>query len=292
MKIAVFADIHGNHLALERCLEHALSAGAERFFLLGDYLGELAYPRRTMELLYRLNAGAPCVFIRGNKEEYWLEHRATGSPAWRSGDSVTGALWYVYQTLQPRDLAFFEQMPRVRRVEPPGLPALTLCHGTPEAVGGRLVPEGEESREILECSETPLILCGHTHVQGKLQHAGRLALNPGAVGTPFFSGGKTQFLLLEGAGGCWKEEFVSLDYDVEQAIRELRQERLWQHAPSWTRVTESVLRGRDVSHGQVLARAMELCRRERGACHWPEVPEEYIRQAADELIGPCAPVNG
>lgn len=48
MKIAVLADIHGNHIALETCIHEAKKHGAEEYLFLGDYLGELAYPEKTM----------------------------------------------------------------------------------------------------------------------------------------------------------------------------------------------------------------------------------------------------
>ena len=50
--IAFLKDIQGNHIAMERCMEEAVSRGIDTFIFLGDYLGELAYPQRTMELLY------------------------------------------------------------------------------------------------------------------------------------------------------------------------------------------------------------------------------------------------
>ena len=51
MKIAVMADIHSNHVALERCIEEAKGKGAEEYLFLGDYIGELAYPERTIQCL-------------------------------------------------------------------------------------------------------------------------------------------------------------------------------------------------------------------------------------------------
>jgi predicted phosphodiesterase len=42
MEIAVLSDIHGNYVALERCLEYAFTRGVQTFFFVGDYIGELA----------------------------------------------------------------------------------------------------------------------------------------------------------------------------------------------------------------------------------------------------------
>jgi Calcineurin-like phosphoesterase. len=43
---AVLSDIHGNYVALQKCLDYAVNSGADTFFFLGDYLGELAYPQK------------------------------------------------------------------------------------------------------------------------------------------------------------------------------------------------------------------------------------------------------
>ena len=50
MRIAVMADIHGNRAALETCVAEARRRGAEEYLFLGDYLGEMAYPEKTLEL--------------------------------------------------------------------------------------------------------------------------------------------------------------------------------------------------------------------------------------------------
>lgn len=70
MNVAVLADVHGNYIALERCLEYAFSRNISTFFFLGDYIGELAHPERTMKILYDMNDRYRCYFIKGNKEDY------------------------------------------------------------------------------------------------------------------------------------------------------------------------------------------------------------------------------
>lgn len=75
MEIAVLSDIHGNYVALERCITYSLERGIRTFIFLGDYIGELAYPERTMQILYELRKEYQCYFIKGNKEEYWINYR-------------------------------------------------------------------------------------------------------------------------------------------------------------------------------------------------------------------------
>lgn len=73
----------------------------------------------------------------------------------------------------------------------------------------------------MEASDTELILCGHTHVQDKIEHDGKRVLNPGAVGVPLGSGGLEQFLILHGQDGVWREEFISQSYDIDRGVAEL-----------------------------------------------------------------------
>jgi hypothetical protein len=50
-------------------------------------------------------------------------------------------------------------------------------------------------------------------------------------------------------------------------------------------VTENILRGCNISHGKLLSRAMELCRKDTGNCVWPDIPEKYWKMAVDGIIG-------
>lgn len=287
MDIAVLADIHSNYIALERCMEYALDRGILHFLFLGDYIGELAYPERTMELLRQYDERYACVFIRGNKENYWLSYRDGGEQGWPEYNSTTGALYYAYHHLEKRDLEFFDSLPIAWIQKYDGFPALTVCHGSPEHVRGELRTGSREAERALEASETDYILHGHTHIQGKTEHQGRVLINPGSVGLALEPGTKARFAVLHGENGGWEEEFISLDYDRQRVVRELYECGLAEKAPCWCRLTEKLLledTGRKIGHREVLLRAMELCRRDRGACNWPDIPESYWEQAMREFF--------
>ena len=65
MRIAVLSDIHGNYVALQKCIDYALATDIKIFIFLGDYVGELAFPQKTMEILYSLQQKYTCYFIKG-----------------------------------------------------------------------------------------------------------------------------------------------------------------------------------------------------------------------------------
>jgi len=71
---------------------------------------------------------------------------------------------------------------------------------------------------------------------------------------------------------------------VEKVIEELHTTGLNKHAPYWCIVTENLLRNGNISPGSVLKRAMALCKAETGTCIWPDIPEQYWRQAVEEIL--------
>ncbi len=283
-EIAVLSDIHGNYIALKRCVEYVLERGIQTFFFLGDYLGELAYPQRTMEMLYDLDRQYDCLFIRGNKEDYWLTYAAKGGK-WQDCHSTTGSLVYTYSHLRERDLKFYQSLEISRDICIEGMPKLTACHGSPYKVNDKMFADNPRTYEVMDACGSDVLLCGHTHVQDRLVYRGRKLLNPGSVGVPLYSGGLMQFLILHGGDGVWEEELISLPYDTERVIAELYEEELDKHAPCWCRVTEYLLRKGDICHADVLERAMELCRQQEGSCVWPDIPESCWEQAVKEMIG-------
>lgn len=262
MDIAVLADIHSNYIALEHCMAYALERGIHTFIFLGDYISEMAYPERTMKLLYEYQKKYDCYFISGNKEKYWLNYRNNKEESWSEYNSTTGVLLYAYRRLKKKDLDFFESLPIAKNITFAGLPTLTVCHGSPRNVREQLIVDEALSKEILTVCETDYILCGHTHMQGKYTlhipkaansslrlnaptHE-RVILNPGSVGLALKSESSSQFMILHGEAGLAKR------------------------APYWCQITAKLLRNHKncpYGHAEVLERAMELCRLETGICN-------------------------
>lgn len=284
MEIAVLSDIHDNYVALQECIDYALGRKINTFIFLGDYLGELAYPQKTMEILYELKKQYSCYFVKGNKEEYWSAYQANGEKGWKEYDSTTGALYYTYHNLTSDDMDFFKTLPDKDEVNIEGLPTLTICHGSPEKVNEKMMGHDARTHEIMENHTESYILCGHTHVQRKIEHNGKVVLNPGSVGVPMYGKGKTQFLILQRRENKWYYEFISLDYDVNKVIKDLYDSGLVQKAPVWCKVSEHLLKTGEISHGTVLARAMALCEEKTGVCNWPDIPEMFWDQAINELL--------
>lgn len=284
MDIAVLSDIHGNYIALQECINGAIHSGIDTFIFLGDYVGELAYPQKTMEILYSLNEKYKCYFVRGNKEDYWLDYKMRGETGWVENDSTTGSLYYTYHNLSQQDLDFFESLPITIELEFEDLKPITVCHGSPLKVNEKLLPENENTFSIMERDVNDYILCGHTHIQGAIVYKGKVVLNAGAVGVSLHGNGKAQFMILHGTSEKWDYEFISLPYDIEKVIEDLHTCGLYEKSPCWCKVSENLLRTGEISHGTVLAKAMAICKQKYGGCTWPNVPEECWKQAVKDMI--------
>lgn len=287
MNIAVLSDIHGNYVALQECINYAINNKIDTFIFLGDYVGELAYPQKTMEILYSLSEKYKCYFVKGNKEDYWIDYKNKGETGWIENDSTTGSLYYTYRNLTQKDFAFFESLPIKMELEFEDLKPITICHGSPLKVNEKLLPENENTFSIMERNVNNYILCGHTHIQGTIVHNGKVVLNAGAVGVSLHGNGRAQFMILHGTSENWDYEFVSLTYDIEKVVEDLHTSGLYKKSPYWCKVSENLLKTGETSHGTVLARAMAICKQKYGECTWPNVPEECWEQAVKEMIERC-----
>lgn len=283
MKIAVFSDIHANYIAFQKCLNYALEQRIDTFIFLGDYLGEFAYPQRTMDLIYSLKEQYTCFFIKGNKEDYWINRKYDEGCVWKNGNHTVGALQYCYEHMAEQDISFFESMPICQEIRLEGAAPILACHGTPYKNNEKLLPANSDTKRIMEECEQKYILCGHSHKQGAMEHAGKRVLNPGSVGVPLDSGGRTEFMILHQNAGEWEYEFVCLDYDRERVIQELKESGLEDKAPYWCQVTKQVLRTGETSHASVLGKAMKLCNEETGDSKWYDIPDKYWEQALMEM---------
>lgn len=288
MNIAVMADIHSNHIALEACVAEARRRYAEEFLFLGDYLGELAYPEKTLELLRNIGKQYPCTFIRGNKEDYWINHKngKHGDWVWEAGRSGSGMLAYVYERLSLEQIEEFEKMPISMTMRYPGLPAFVICHGSPWKTNESMREDYDYIDELTKRLETDLTICAHFHIQSQYFRNGKRVVNPGAVGVPLRSDGHTQFMMLTGHDGKWETEFITLPYDRERAIREMDEEKLSEQAPGWYRITKDVIRNGKATHLMTLMKAQELYKQHTGINDWKNIPEGYWDMALSEMNVP------
>lgn len=283
MKIAVLSDIHSNYNAFKTCVEYALEKGAEHFLFLGDYVSDCAYPQKTMILLYELMDKYQCWFIRGNREDYLLQHRNLGNDNWKIPSSASGSLLYTYENLTEKDFSFFENLDISGRISVNGYPDFLFCHGSLENSRGDLRFESENADKTLNSIELDLLVCGHTHQQGIYEYNNKKIVNVGSVGVPWDFQGDAQFGILHGRKGGWDIELLQLNYDKMKTVRELYESKLNEKANIWVKlVEETLLTGIDRST-DCLLKALHKCEEKEGTAEWSTLSETYWEEAAKEM---------
>ena len=281
MDIAVFSDIHGNYSALQACIDYAVGRGITNFMLLGDYVTDCPSPQKTMEKIYVLKQYFNTYIIKGNREDYLLDYYKSGAGNWRKG-SASGALLYTYENLTQKDFDFFESLQSYGQFEMKGYPSFEYCHGSPGQINELLYREKRNTKKVLTHLKGNYLVHGHTHIQGTYVYRGKKAINPGSVGMPWYYDGKTQFCILHGSSKGWEEEYIQLEYNRKEIIRDFESSDVSRYAPAWAAVSMHTIRtGVDLNQ-TVLLRAMRLCEQERGNVRWPNIPEKYWAIALKE----------
>lgn len=282
MKIAVIGDIHSNHIALERCIRHALERKVDEFLFLGDYVSDCPYPQKTMQIIYEMKKQYSCRFIRGNREDYMLRHWKNPKERW-TYSSASGNLLYTYENLRQEDLLFYESLDIQGIYQKEGYPSFRYCHGSLTSSTELLLPENKNMEKIMQDLDVDLLISGHTHIQEKRVYGEKTLIHAGSVGVPWYHDGKTQYMILHGTETGWKEEFFQLSYDVDEIIKEFEPSGLAQKSLYWAKLTIDVLSTGNDHTSPCLELAMKLCKEAEGKVDWPDIPEKYWKKAADHF---------
>jgi diadenosine tetraphosphatase ApaH/serine/threonine PP2A family protein phosphatase len=149
---AFFADIHANRQAFSACLAQARDDGAERFVLLGDYVGYGGDPdwvlTRVMDLA---DAGAPAV--AGNHDH------AIAHPSATMNVEATVAIEFTRGELGREQRQFLEGLPLTVRAED-----RLYVHADASHPGHWTYVAGTaEAAASMVATDAQLSFCGHIH---------------------------------------------------------------------------------------------------------------------------------
>ncbi len=210
MRIAVFADVHGNLPALRAVVAEIDRDPVDGIVVAGDVVGG-PLVAETLELL--ASRPEPVHWIRGNAEREAVA-AYDGAPI---GDNNAGrvAAWSA-KDLDRRWRDEIDAWPITRELD-----GVLFCHGSPrrdDEILTRATPE-DALLEALAGVEQPLVVGGHTHQQ--LVRSIRPDLtyaNAGSVGMPY-EGRPGAFWMVIGDG---VPEPRVTSYDLAAALSELR----------------------------------------------------------------------
>lgn len=282
MKLAVLSDIHSNYIALEACIEHMEKENIDGIIFLGDYVSDCPDPQVTLKLMKNLQKKYTSWVIRGNREEYFINHADGMTDDW-SYSSYNGSLLYTYEHLTPEDINMFRNYPNKLVVDMEGTQSITIVHGSPGSSKELLYTDGENTKQYLKNLETDYLLCGHTHKQLEYQYQGKTLWNPGSVGVAIGGHAVADYAILEWDHEEWNCQFYSVPYDYQQLKQIFMDSELMEKANIWPRcILQSIDSGINV--GPICAKmAFDLATKENVRIENRIVPEKYWIKAARML---------
>ena len=212
MRYGLIADIHANLAALDAALAALRAADVERFVCAGDIVGYGPQPNECIEILRGLEG--PCVagnhelILLGRLPEQGIHPWAAKTLAWTRGQ------------LTAENRTWLEALP-LREDTPEGI---TVAHGALDDTRTYVKSEEQAAEQLAALTASRVLVLGHTHVQMRFEQAGRLLVNPGAVGQSRERRIMASAAVLEHEAGSVR--FVSVPYDTRATRRELRRRSL------------------------------------------------------------------
>lgn len=287
MTLVVLADIHANHAALEAAADRIDRIAPDGIVLLGDYVTDCPYPRRTMELIYDLHQRYPVYMVRGNREDYLLDHRKAVScgkdDGWTKG-SGTGALLYTYSELSAADLDFLAKLPLTAEIALPGCPPITAFHASPYKTKDWIIGNDDKLRDIMKNASSPLLLCGHAHRTVRYDRYARSLMICPSLGIPQDPKDTSSMVVLRCRSRKWERdtsaECTHIDYDLPSLIREFSESGLDEIAPVWSKCVIKSLFDRGDYASACASYAYRAARADRV---YGVPPEKYWTDAAEKL---------
>jgi diadenosine tetraphosphatase ApaH/serine/threonine PP2A family protein phosphatase len=150
--LALFADVHANRQAFTGCLAAARSRGAERFILLGDFVGYGADPEWTVDTVMRLvEEGA--LAIRGNHDN------AIGTPGETMNEVAQAAIDWTRSRLSAAQRAFLAGLPLTQDEED----RLYVHSEASNPARWRYVQSTADAARSIAATSAQVAFCGHIH---------------------------------------------------------------------------------------------------------------------------------
>ncbi len=238
MRLAVFADVHGNLPALEAALADIEGSGDfDLIWCLGDLAavgGQAHECVQRLRALRERHGDDKFKIIGGNTDRYLVTgERFPQAPpteesafaAYREGILNMSAVfeWNMRQLIWEDFDLLRGILGRELQVTVPGYGAVIGFHAIPgddEAMS--LLPDSaeEEAADALLDRAGWLALCGHTHLAMDRRVGHWRVINPGSVGMSAGHPGNAEWARLEWNDGDLKVEFRRLPYDPAATLRQ------------------------------------------------------------------------
>jgi predicted phosphodiesterase len=235
MKYALISDIHANLPALEAVLDHiGRQRGVTATYHLGDLVGYAPWPNETVELIRDRRISG----VAGNYDStVGTDYKHCGCRYEDPRQEELSHISYAWtrQHVSQATKEFLAGLPFRIDLLPLGGhlagPRVTLVHGAP-TLNTLYWTEDRSDDFCLKMARLAgakpgdVVAFGHTHIAWHREVEEIHFVNTGSVGRPKDGDWRAGYVLLEIGSGAVQVENVRVEYDVERAIRGIRESEL------------------------------------------------------------------
>ena len=235
MRYALISDIHANLPALQAVLDHvAGQRGIAATYHLGDLVGYAPWPNQTVELL----RGFKIPGVAGNYDSTVgtdYEHCGCKYEDPRQEELSHISYEWTRKHASPGVKEYLAGLPFRIDLKPLGghvaRPTVILVHGTPTLNTVYWTEDRPDSfclqmATIAGAKAGDVIAFGHTHKPWHRVVEGIHFVNTGSVGRPKDGNWRAGYVVLEIVPGDVRVEFVRVEYDLEAAMKGIRESDL------------------------------------------------------------------
>lgn len=270
MRIALFSDIHGNVHALDAVLaDIEAQGGVDEYWILGDLVASGPSPVAVLDRIHALN-NARC--IRGNTDTHICTDKRPSptfpdvqqNPAKLSQLALVahGCGWTQGAITQGGYFDWLSQLPLTIEDTLPDGTRVLGCHASPHSEDGlgfhrALSPADLDT--VIGDAEAELFFGGHHHLTFDIDIGGRRVVNLGSLSNDVLPEIFASYVLLEADASSHRLVHHRVDYDREEAIREM----VRVHYPG-TAFVSGFLRGENHAMGEeALPAALQALKEQR-----------------------------
>ena len=235
MRYALISDIHANLPALEAVLDHiAGQPKVDATYHLGDLVGYATWPNETVALLRSRGIEG----IAGNYDSTVAadyKHCGCKYEDPRQEELSHVSFGWTKEHTSPETKRALASLPFRLDVKPSGGhaagPTLILVHGTPTLNTVYWTEDRPDSfcvqmASLAGAKTADVIAFGHTHLPWHRQVEGIHFVNTGTVGRPKDGDWRAGYTMLEIGDSKVTVDYLRVEYDVERAMRGIRESEL------------------------------------------------------------------
>lgn len=214
MKIAIFADIHGNLEALKAAYSAAISAKAEKMYHLGDLGGYAPFVNEVVDFL----VGHGIEGVQGNYDETVAndrEHCGCKAEDPVQEEMANRSFEWTKRHASQKTKEYLKKLPFNISFQAEGKKVL-LFHATPGKNNLYWYEERPEKffREMAGKVDADVMIYGHTHKPYRMDMNSNVFINAGSVGKPKDGDQRACVTIVEITKDAVVTNFLRVPYDI------------------------------------------------------------------------------